>query len=205
VAEIILKTCCTCKKDLPEDSYTQGEWSKVSTKRCRSCVKIKNEKTSSRNKQAKAEYQKRYWQENKERLKVENTKRYRANKEKYRPARERWLIENRDRINAEHSANKEKHSYISWVQRLRRVYGITVEDYDAMLSAQNFSCFICKTTDPGAVGNRDSGRKVFAVDHCHESGKIRGLLCHRCNKGLGHFLDDRENLMRAADYIKDCH
>lgn len=76
--------------------------------------------------------------------------------------------------------------------QLRKVYGISLEDYARMVDAQNHSCAICgKVTE-----------KLF-VDHCHSSGVIRGLLCINCNTGLGHFKDDPKILKEAIKYIKD--
>ena len=76
-------------------------------------------------------------------------------------------------------------------------YGITVDDYDRMLAEQGGSCAICRTTKPGTKA------KVWSVDHCHESNVVRGLLCNRCNLGLGYFKDSTERLRRAADYLAE--
>jgi hypothetical protein len=74
-------------------------------------------------------------------------------------------------------------------------YGITLADYDRMLVDQAGRCAICGTTDPG-------GRlKVWSVDHCHNSNKVRGLLCRRCNMGLGYFKDDTDRLLGAVAYL----
>ena len=77
--------------------------------------------------------------------------------------------------------------------RYSRTYGITIAEYDRMFLQQNGLCKICQSP---------SSRKL-AVDHCHESGKIRGLLCHNCNVGLGHFKDSPALLMAALTYIVD--
>lgn len=74
-------------------------------------------------------------------------------------------------------------------------YGLTHGEYDAMLAAQSGKCAICKTTEPG------TGVVRFAIDHCHTSGKIRGLLCSNCNRGLGYFKDDPARIRRAIDYV----
>ena len=66
-------------------------------------------------------------------------------------------------------------------------YGITVAQYDALFMEQGGACAICKTTPSGRLH----------VDHDHETGRVRGLLCTRCNQGLGYFLD-RADLLRAA-------
>jgi hypothetical protein len=78
---------------------------------------------------------------------------------------------------------------------LRR-YGITPEDYDERLASQGGRCAICRTTEPSGKAN-----SYFHVDHDHETGVVRGLLCGRCNGALGLFGDDVANLLRAADYL----
>lgn len=80
---------------------------------------------------------------------------------------------------------------------LRRRYGITQADYNAMLADQDDVCAICRDPDawPGKGGN-------FHVDHCHDSGKVRGLLCSACNTALGTFGDDATRLEAAARYLR---
>lgn len=72
-------------------------------------------------------------------------------------------------------------------------YGITVEAYEAMFRAQNGACAICR-------GNELSGRRL-AVDHCHTTGTVRGLLCAGCNRGIGYMGDSVQNLNAAAEYL----
>ena len=79
--------------------------------------------------------------------------------------------------------------------QLKRRYGITPEDVDALMEAQGGVCAICKTDDPG-------GRGVFVIDHCHDTGKVRGLLCNLCNKGLGCLGDTVDKLEAATDYLR---
>jgi hypothetical protein len=79
--------------------------------------------------------------------------------------------------------------------RLIRVFGITLEDYERMLLAQNGVCAICR--QPERIKNRS-----LAVDHCHVSGRVRGLLCSRCNSGIGHLGDDPARLRAGADYLE---
>jgi hypothetical protein len=79
--------------------------------------------------------------------------------------------------------------------KLRSQYGITVEDYDVMFSQQDHGCGICGVKTPG-------GRtKHFHVDHDHDTGSVRGLLCHKCNRGLGLFNDDPVILDMALQYL----
>ena len=73
-----------------------------------------------------------------------------------------------------------------------RKWGLTAEQYEAMLKAQDGVCAMCKGPDP---------RGTLAIDHCHETGKIRGLLCHSCNRMLGIYEKNKEvceNYLRGA-------
>ena len=83
-------------------------------------------------------------------------------------------------------------------KNLRRYYGISLEDYLEMLEAQNGRCKICGTEAPG-------GKGTFHVDHCHDSNKVRGILCHQCNVGLGHFNDNISLLSAAILYLNEHH
>lgn len=78
---------------------------------------------------------------------------------------------------------------------MRRKYGIGLAEFDAMVAAQGGGCAICKATvNPDA--------NSLAVDHCHKTGKVRGILCGRCNKALGLFNDDPNLLKRAVMYLR---
>ena len=80
-------------------------------------------------------------------------------------------------------------------RKLKKAYGIGYAEYLNMLEAQNGCCAICGTNDTG-------NRKAFHVDHCHDTGKIRGLLCGNCNSGIGNLRDDVGLLRRAIDYLE---
>ncbi len=79
--------------------------------------------------------------------------------------------------------------------RLAKLYGITLADYDGMLEAQSGKCAICSADEPG--GNA----AYWHVDHDHSTGRVRGLLCARCNIGLGYFQDDPQRLAAAGAYL----
>jgi uncharacterized protein YbaR (Trm112 family) len=74
--------------------------------------------------------------------------------------------------------------------RMQCLYGISAADYDRMREKQGGKCPICKRFQP------------LVVDHNHETGAVRGLLCRRCNTALGHFNDDPALLEKAAAYIE---
>ena len=79
---------------------------------------------------------------------------------------------------------------------LMRRYGVTDEWYFETLKNQKYTCDICES--PEALGN---GNKYFHVDHNHKTGKVRGLLCSRCNTALGNFRDSKETLLKAVEYL----
>lgn len=76
--------------------------------------------------------------------------------------------------------------------RLQREYGISLAQYNKVLKYQGGACAICRSPP---------GRTRLSVDHCHRTGLLRGLLCHRCNRAIGHFQDSAEKLERAAHYL----
>ena len=82
-------------------------------------------------------------------------------------------------------------------QHLFKTYLIDEAIYHHMLLMQDFKCAICKSENCGK-----STDKFFAVDHCHATGKVRGLLCHPCNTALGSFKDNVFLLKNAVNYLE---
>ena len=121
---------------------------------------------------------------------------YQRTKEAHKERNRKWREKNRERRKTYqkeyHERNKNKARQYGWEYQLRTQYSITKEDYETILSSQIGCCAICK----GKCTRR------FAVDHDHNTGKIRGLLCNKCNRGLGLFLDNPNYLEAAAKYIK---
>lgn len=83
---------------------------------------------------------------------------------------------------------------------LQRNYGITFRQYRLMLEDQKGLCKICGSE--GFIMNKDRHKMKLVVDHCHSTGKVRGLLCHNCNRALGLFQDSRDSLLKAIDHLK---
>lgn len=115
---------------------------------------------------------------------IKTNKRRAANPSKHRELTKRWRINNPDDSKA-----------INRRSTLKRLYGITPEIVDDMLLSQSNRCAICKSEHPGSKGS-------WHIDHDHSSGKVRGLLCHYCNIGLGHFKDSQSILKSALSYLK---
>lgn len=87
-----------------------------------------------------------------------------------------------------------KHNRSNRNRQYVRKYGITIEDYEAMYASQNGSCDICGI-------HQDEINTRLCVDHCHATGKVRSLLCDRCNTLLGMAREDVDILASAISYL----
>jgi hypothetical protein len=88
-------------------------------------------------------------------------------------------------------------------KNLRHFYGITVAEYNALLEKQGNKCAICETTDPGGrKSGRGGGANIFVVDHCHDTNKVRGILCHRCNRSIGVIGENVGTLHSMVEYLQ---
>lgn len=144
-------------------------------------------------------YNAAYYQANKDRFR-DATERRRLDPEK--AARDRALAAARDRrrraalTDAELAAERERTTERTWAARLARL-GLTVADYDRMLAEQGGRCAICGADRPGAGR---TGR--WPVDHDHVTGRVRGLLCHPCNRAIGLLRDLPEVADAVAAYLR---
>lgn len=85
---------------------------------------------------------------------------------------------------------------------LKRKFGITLEEYENMVKIQHGRCAICGESPKETVDKRGRKKSNLYIDHCHDTLKVRGLLCQSCNTGLGYFKDEPEYLNSAATYLK---
>lgn len=90
--------------------------------------------------------------------------------------------------------NPEKAKLYAFRGRLKR-RGITEDQYNNFLKSQNNLCAICQ-------GTNEEASKDWAIDHCHDTGKVRGLLCQSCNVMLGFSKDNINTLQKAIEYLK---
>lgn len=202
-----MKTCHVCKITKPLDEFHKASKSPDGRQyRCKPCAISAARQRALDNPDAKKAADRKYRQSDK----------YKANRKERRegPQRERILEQKRESWYRNHEANLEKlrqrqtdpefrararERYAKWRKEnprghrkwaLQYFYGITLEEWDALVLSQEGRCAICQ--QPAEL----------TVDHCHTSGKVRELLCGLCNLGLGHFRDDPIRLRAAADYAE---
>lgn len=132
------------------------------------------------------EYHKSYAENNKVRLKEQRKQYYERNRELITMKNREWRKKNPLKL----AASKRRY-------HLKYEFGMTVSDYTMLFQKQEGLCAICKSAS--------SSNQSLAVDHNHKTGKIRGLLCVRCNRGIGAFGDCSETLNRAAIYLKESY
>lgn len=148
----------------------------------------------------------RYRESHKEELRERHRRRWEVDpvyRENVRAARRRYRASHKEELRerrrlkrlTDHAYRERQLTRERQWQRKKRfkvVYGISLEDYDVMLERQNGACAIC--------GRKPNER--LAVDHCHATGTVRGLLCAKCNSGLAFYQDNPERLLAAIAYLE---
>lgn len=159
-------------------------------KRCRKCkvekplVKFHRDKTRKDGHVAtcaecRLAYSKEHHAKNKTKINKRMREYAKVHRDSYTKRQKKWRLK-----------NPKKHKS----QVLKMEYGITLEDYIKLLDLQSGGCGICGKLP-------DSEEPYLAVDHSHETQKVRGILCRDCNLGVGHFKDDVELLTSAVIYL----
>lgn len=116
-----------------------------------------------------------------------------THKEVMSAQRRRYYLKHKERIDAQHQV------YSANGGNYRR-YGITLADYNEMLAVQKGLCLIC--TEPETAKFKDGRIKRLSVDHDHKTGKVRGLLCNPCNRGIGYLRDSLPIIKGALNYLE---
>lgn len=144
----------------------------------------------------KRAYMKEWREKNIDRLRIQEKayfKKWRASHlEEDRAYKRRYHWDNRHKILSYQRSKKLSRPEIYENYRLKHKYGITKSDYENLLKKQNGKCAIC--------GERSE--KKLHVDHNHETGRVRGLLCHNCNITIGRMKENPDALRSAAEYLE---
>lgn len=152
----------------------------------------------------RTQYLKDYYLKNKDKIKERNSVNYKIKKEKISERTSKYYSDNKDKYKSYRILNKEKSdlyykNYYHSVKINRNYlnkYKISLEDYNDLFNKQNGSCAGCKR-------HQSEFSKRFAIDHCHKTNKIRGLLCMQCNLTLGMINDNTDVLSNLINYLKN--
>jgi DNA repair exonuclease SbcCD ATPase subunit len=158
------------------------------------------------------EYKKAYRLANLEKIKKHSKKYRNANKDKIKETNRIYHAENKDERNKQMTkyriANRDKLNEIAKSKRtpeknkkyaIKSTYGLTLEQYNSMLNQTGGKCPIC---DVEFKRKGDGGGKHPCVDHCHKTGKVRGIICSKCNAGIGNLNDNIQRIRKAADWLE---
>jgi tetratricopeptide (TPR) repeat protein len=148
-----------------------------------------------KNKEAYKAYSKTYREKNKEAIAAYQKAYREKNKEAIAAYIKDYQEKNKEAIKAYREKNKEARAAYQKAYDVLKRYGITLAEKKKMQDEQGNKCKICYQDFPSDVAPN--------VDHCHTSGKVRGLLCWNCNIGLGSFKDNPLVLIKAAEYLKE--
>ena len=111
-----------------------------------------------------------------------------------------WRNRHHARVRAREEEYRVQNKHLKMSHSLMHKYGIILDDYVQMAEEQDYRCAVCRVKGEWQPGK---GKKAdrLVVDHCHKTGKVRGLLCNPCNHALGQLKDDVHNVVRAANYL----
>lgn len=147
-------------------------------------------------------------EENKVRTRASNLRSYYKNRPKSQARERRRLADPirgpekrayaRKRMARLRRENPDKVRKSNMAHALKKLYGLTLEQFDTLVAKQNGLCAICGR--PAGKGRGGKPRRLD-IDHCHKTHTVRGLLCSSCNNGLGRFDHNHRTLQRAVDYI----
>lgn len=183
------KMCGTCLVVLPITDFGK----RSDSQRNQDCIKCRD--------RAKT---RKYYKANSETMR----KRARDNRRNATPERKAYMAEyrkkyyekNKEKLKADsreyHQRNLERNRANARIRMLMKKYGITWNEYQDRLSSQGGGCAIC-----GDTGGMSHMISPLVVDHNHETGEVRGLLCAPCNAGLGQFGDDIDKMISAIAYL----
>jgi hypothetical protein len=189
------KECKDCKVSKPVDEFGSNK-AKPDGKNiyCKLCSLLRTKKYRQNNPEKVVQSSKTYKEKNAEKLKESRHSWYEKNKDLVREYSKKynslnrekkaknfnlWKQKNPERLKALKRKSYENNRLKEKNKKLKKNYGITLEDYNLMLASQNYKCDIC-------LKHCELERnKILVVDHDHKTGKVRALLCDRCNKSLG--------------------
>lgn len=168
----------------PKVKERKKEYNKQYYQKNKNKMKEQGEKYRRENKDKMKEWEIEYYKKNKKRILKRKKEAYKKNKGKILKRNKKWRGKNKDKI-------KES--------KLKRVYGISLEEYNKLLKKQGGVCAICRNKET----IKQNGKIIdLGVDHNHKTKKVRELLCSKCNPALGNLNEDISLFYKCIEYLK---
>ena len=197
-----MKTCTKCKIEKDESNFQKRENGKNGLASwCKTCTKIYDDEYHNKNKEKINKRERDYYQKNKKRLKKVRHEYVNKNREKLSKNGKIYYQANKEKVREKQREYIKKNPNKTREMHLKQIYGITSKDYNKILKIQNGVCAIC--LQPSSSKHQSGKIKNLAIDHDHETGEIRGLLCDNCNRALGMFKDNPQYLENAKKYLQE--
>lgn len=124
-----------------------------------------------------------------------------ANRSKINTTKREWANNNKDKVAEYNRKSRLKNLLVYKEYQKKYWYSITEDEYQEMLKSQNNKCKICSSSF--TLTSQHNKVYVPHIDHCHITGKVRGLLCSKCNQALGLFKDDINIIFNVIKYLQD--
>jgi hypothetical protein len=183
------KLCTVCKIEKPISEFHKCKNKRFGVShQCKECEKIYKQSYHLKHKKEILLFQKEYRETHKEEIKIKSKQHYRDNKLEIREYQLKYR-------------NKPDFKQEDKNRKLKKFFGITLEQYNKMLEEQNGVCAVCGNNEV-AFDKRTNKNRSLSVDHNHKTGKIRGLLCSNCNHILGKAKDNIIILQKLIEYLK---
>lgn len=186
-----MKQCSRCQEEKPDSAFHfRNREQNVRFNTCKMCVKEQQRQYRQRNPEQRRDTNLRYYDANRER-RNKAARRSQSTPEAKEKAKE-WRRRNAEKMR---EYQKDYRDRTRWA-RMEKQYGITMADYARLVDDQNGKCPICQAPLETVA---------IHIDHCHTSGRVRGLLCPTCNQALGLLREDVHIAARAVAYLRGAY
>ena len=191
------KQCSKCKElKKIEEFKTDSSKNDYLYSSCKDCVKLCAKRRYNKKKKQILNQQKEWYAKNKNKVKKTRALYYKKNKKKISIYNKKWCKRNTKKMKKYHKEyfRRPKVRIYQKNKDLIKKFNITLRDYNKLLKKQDYKCAICRKSQKGS-------NQMLAVDHCHKTNKVRGLLCSKCNMGIGLLEDSISILQNAINYL----
>jgi len=196
------KVCTRCKQEKPVEMFCKHKRMKDGLNSwCKSCANEVAKINRENDPELYRERCKKYYRTHTERVSAANKKYRAAHTEETKLKNKLYRENHKEEIKEYRCSHVEYHRTKRRECHLKHQYNLSQEEYEALVNFQKGVCAICGKEET-AVDPRYKTVRKMAVDHDHETGKVRGLLCSRCNKGIGAMEDSPELLLKAVVYLE---